>query len=132
MQKYIWLIALTAIVLIIVFSKQIASLFGINMNGPTPPAEGSACTDTSGKAGTITGGVCTALGGPGNPSDPGGSDSALRSTSDLSFIYLPTSVNCSQYTASKPYSFNGCSYVYVGLYLSMGKRWCQLKKVSCP
>lgn len=58
--------------------------------------------------------------------------SALRATSAPATITIPASANCQGYTTSNPYKHMGCSYVFGGYASSAGKRWCLLKKVSCP
>lgn len=47
-------------------------------------------------------------------------------------ILLPVSANCPRYNTANPYHYMGCSYVFGGYVLSLGKRKCLLKLVSCP
>lgn len=62
-----WLI-IALIIIVVVFRDKIMAFF----SKPSPPVNGTPCTDANGNAGTYTNGVCTATGGPGPGNGDGG------------------------------------------------------------
>lgn len=63
MKYFLTALAVVAVILLIIFWKQIAAFFGWG-----PLAEGAECTDTNGNTSTIQDGVCTVVSIP-NPPD---------------------------------------------------------------
>lgn len=127
-MKYIfYFLAAAAITLIIIFNQQIYAFF---FRKPTPPIDGTACQDASGRDGTYTNGICTAEGGPG----PVLTERYAYVSSSQNTIFLPslTYNNCHLYNAMNPYKDNGCSYIFTGYTWIRRQRFCVLQKVSCP
>lgn len=122
-----------------------------NNNTTLPASEGTACTTADGKAGTITGGICTAVGDV--PTDAniqrtsssqnsivdniasGNLRARVPARSGLPYkIVIPVTSKCQLYTTTNPYHHtDGCSYKFdTYVYQNGVVRYCSLVQISCP
>lgn len=135
-MKYIgWYIAAAALLLIIIFRKQIRKLFGMNgTSSSATQADGTVCqtTDTPPLPGTYQSGVCVPDRVGQTRNDVSDNLQEFKGSAAPPYILLPASSNCRIYTSAKPYHYQGCSYVFAGYISQAGVRYCQLKLVSCP